>query len=347
MSLFQLPDFDNHEHVSYFTDDATGLKAIIAIHNTNLGPSLGGCRFWYYGSEEEALVDALRLSRGMTYKSALARLPLGGGKAVILGDKHLGKTPELLAAFARCVDQLGGLYITAEDVGTSPDDMAIIHQHTAHVVGLSNMPGGSGDPSVFTAYGVLVGLRACLAHLFNTQDFSSMHVALQGLGHVGMLIARDLHAQGARLTVTDVNPVVLTQAQDLFGATIVAPEEIYSVSCDVFSPCALGGVLNDYTIKQLNCKVVAGSANNQLGDGTHGYMLKDRGILYAPDYLINAGGIINVTYEGPHYDQQVVFKHVDGIYDTMTEILQYAECQNIPTNVASDHIAEQRFCKKL
>ena len=238
---------------------------------------------------------------------------------------------------------MGGRYITAEDVGTSPDDMAIIRTQTRHVVGLCDTPGGSGDPSIFTAYGTYVGMTACTQNVFKTKNLSGLHVAIQGLGHVGFLLAKLLHEKGAILTVTDINQEALAHAREHFKATVVSPEDIYNVKCDIFSPCALGGILNDHTINHLKCSIIAGSANNQLFEDHHGDLLKEKGILYAPDYLINAGGIINVTFEGPGYDETIVTRHVDGIYDTMEEILNYAESQDISTHRASDHIAEQRF----
>jgi leucine dehydrogenase len=345
MTIFTAADFDGHELVTFCSDEATGLKAIIAIHNTNRGPSLGGCRFWSYSSEQEALKDVLRLSRGMTYKSALANLNLGGGKSVIIGDAKKDKTPEKMRAFGRFIERLNGIYITAEDVNTTPEDMDTIRLETRHVVGLPGA-GGSGDPSIFTAYGVYKGIQACVKSKFNTDSLSGLHVALQGLGHVGMELARLLHQDGVKLTVTDLNPTSIQYAVEHFNATPLPSEAILSTACDILAPCALGGVINDTIIDQLQCQILAGAANNQLAEARHGAILHQKGILYAPDYLINAGGLINVTYEGPNYDRNVVLKHVEGIYDTMMEIVDMAQDQNIPTNVASDQIAEQRFKKK-
>jgi leucine dehydrogenase len=345
MSIFSAPDFDNHELVTFCCDDESGLKAIIAIHNTNRGPALGGCRYWNYKNEQEAITDVLRLSRGMTYKSALANLPLGGGKSVIIGDARQDKTPEKMRAFGRFIEKLKGIYITAEDVNTTPEDMAIINQETKHVVGLVGQ-GGSGDPSVITAYGVYIGLKSCVNYKFNAADLSGIHVAIQGLGHVGMELARLLHQEGVKLTVADINNTSVQYAVDHFGATAVSPESILSTSCDILAPCALGGVINDQSIDQLKCQIIAGAANNQLAEARHGAVLHQRHILYAPDYLINAGGLINVTHEGPHYDRAQVMKYVEGIGQTMTEILKMAEEKNIPTNIASDQVAEQRFQKQ-
>jgi leucine dehydrogenase len=344
MAIFTAADFDNHELVTFCCDEETGLRAIIAIHNTNRGPALGGCRYWSYQSEQEAITDVLRLSRGMTYKSALANLNLGGGKSVIIGDAAKDKTPEKMKAFGRFIERLNGLYITAEDVNTTPEDMRMIHQGTSHVVGLPGN-GGSGDPSIITAYGVYMGIKACVKYKFKVNSLAGLHIALQGLGHVGMELARLLHADGVKLTVADLNSESVQYAVDHFSATAVSVHDILKTPCDIFSPCALGGVINDGTIDQLNCKIIAGAANNQLAEARHGHILHQKGLLYAPDYLINAGGLINVTYEGPNYNRHVVLKHVDGIYNTMMEILHMAEEQDIPTNIACDQIAEQRFQK--
>jgi leucine dehydrogenase len=342
MSLFQTPDFDQHELVAYCIEKEFGLKAIIAIHNTRRGPALGGCRIWHYRDEDEATRDALRLSRGMTYKAALANLNLGGGKAVILADSQTLKTPELLQAFGRFVERFNGQYITAEDVGTSPEDMSEIRKTTQHVVGLKSN-GGSGDPAVMTAYGVYQGMKGSAFFKYGTDSLKGLTIAIQGLGHVGMLLVEKLHQEGAFLIVTDIDQNTVKKVVDKFGAIAVNPEDIFQVDCDIFSPCALGGILNDETIPQFRCQIIAGSANNQLLTPQHGDRLKERGILYAPDYLINAGGLINVTYEGPNYDRQKAITHVEGIRDTLLEILTIAKEHGISTNTASDQIAENRF----
>jgi leucine dehydrogenase len=342
MGLIDNTSFNNHELVSFTADAETGLKAIIAIHNTNRGPALGGCRFWNYSSEEEAITDALRLSRGMTYKSALANLPLGGGKAVIIGDPSKIKTPALMQAFGRFVEKLNGLYITAEDVGTSPADMAIIQGETKHVVGLENPNGGSGDPSIITAYGVYLGIKAACEKKLK-KDLKGVKVAVQGLGHVGSYVVEHLVNDGALVTVTDINPHNVTRVVEKYQVKAVSPTEILYQECDILSPCALGGIVNDTTIDKLKCKIIAGAANNQLAEARHGDELMKRGILYAPDYLINAGGIINVTFEGPNYDKTKVMKLVEGIYETLMEVLAYAEQNKISSNRASDAIAESRF----
>ncbi|WP_010299958.1 Glu/Leu/Phe/Val family dehydrogenase [Candidatus Odyssella thessalonicensis] len=343
MALLSNTSFDNHELVSFCADAETGLRAIIAIHNTNRGPALGGCRFWNYASEEDAIRDALRLSRGMTYKAALANLQLGGGKAVIIGDSSKIKTPELMRAFGRFVEKMGGIYITAEDVGTSPADMENIRLETRHVVGLENSDGGSGDPSIITAYGVYVGIKAAVARKLKTDSLRGVKVAVQGLGHVGSYVVERLVKDEAVVTVADINSENVKNAVDKYKVTSVAAEEILYQECDVLSPCALGGIINDTSIDKLKCKIIAGAANNQLSEARHGDELKKRAILYAPDYVINAGGLINVTFEGPNYNKDKVIKLVDGIYDTLNEILSYAEDKNISTNRASDLIAESRF----
>lgn len=343
MGLFNNKSFDNHKLISFCSDPQTGLKAIIAIHNTNRGPALGGCRFWNYSSEEEALEDALRLSRGMTYKSALANLNLGGGKAVIIGDPQKIKTPELMRAFGSFVEKLNGLYITAEDVGTSPADMENIHQKTNHVVGLENNNGGSGDPSILTAYGVYLGIKAAAFKHLNAKTLSGTKVALQGLGHVGTYVLERLVNDGADVTVADINQDRVSEIISKYKVKSSSTDGILFQDCDILSPCALGGVINDETLGKLKCKIIAGAANNQLAEPRHGDELAKRGILYAPDYLINAGGLINVTFEGPNYDKAKVMTLVEGIYDTLLEILSYAEKNNISSNRASDAIAESRF----
>jgi leucine dehydrogenase len=300
---------------------------------------------WDYASEEEALRDVLRLSRGMTYKAAMANLPLGGGKAVIFGDSKTQKTPELLKAFARHVDRLQGLYITAEDVGMNVKDMDIIRSITSHVVGLDGgtVAGGSGDPSRMTAYGVFHGIRSTVKHRFHKESLEGLTVAVQGLGSVGYSLCKHLKNAGANLIVSDIYPQAVERVVREFNAIAVLPEDIFMAEADIFVPCALGGILNDITIPQLKVKAVAGATNNQLGERRHGQMLADLGILYAPDYIINAGGLINVTYEGENYDQEKVLKHVAGIYDTLLEVYAGAQRDGLTTNVAADQIAETRF----
>lgn len=347
MSVFSHSAFADHEQVSFFHCKETGLKAIIAVHNTNLGPALGGCRMWAYESDEQALRDVLRLAKGMTYKAAITGLPLGGGKSVIIGDSRTGKTPEMMQAMGRAVETFGGHYIIAEDVGTTVPDMDAIHSQTEHVVGISQ--NGSGDPSPTTALGVFTGLKAAVRHGLKRDDLKGIKVAVQGLGNVGYNLCKLLAAEGAVLFVTDMQQDKVDRAVAEFGATAVAMPDIYQQDVDVFAPCALGAVLNDTTIKSLKAKVVAGAANNQLAEPRHGEMLRSMNILYAPDYLINAGGLINVYYEhrarvsGKPYDRAEVEAHVAKIADTASSIFKLADEQGIATSAAADRIAEERF----
>ena len=340
MAVFSSPHFDDHENVTFCSDGPSGLKAIVAIHNTARGPSLGGCRMWNYETEELALTDVLRLSRGMTYKSALADLPYGGGKSVILGDPSKDKTDLLLAAMGRFIDALGGRYIVAEDVGTTPQDISVIGTMTQHVAGLE---GGSGDPSPATAWGVFVGMRSAIRERLDRENFDGLRVAVQGLGNVGFELCRLLHEAGAHLWVSDIVESAVQRAVSQFAAKRVTPEAIYALDVDVFAPCALGAILNDQTIADLKAQVIAGSANNQLAEERHGDALMRAGKLYAPDYLINAGGVINISYEGPDYDRERALAHVSRIEDTMSAVFHRAKTENMPTNVAADCIAEERF----
>ncbi len=344
MSVFSNPSYDGHERVLFGCDAETGLKAIIAIHNTALGPAVGGCRMWPYENDAAALDDALRLARGMTYKSALAGLPFGGGKAVIIGDSRTQKTPDLMRAMGRLVDDLGGRYIVAEDVGTTVADMDIIATMTEHVTGTSN---AGGNPSPYTAYGVFQGIRAAVEYkLRRNADLDGIDVAIQGLGQVGYDLARRLHGAGARLHVADINTEALERAADEFGATIVDTHDIHAIDVDVFAPCALGGAINDQTIRDINATIVAGSANNQLSERYHGAELADRGILYAPDYVINAGGVIELAYSpdfGREHDEDAIRAHIDGLYDTLMEIFERAEKLSAATNEIANKMAEERF----
>jgi len=341
MAIFDHPEFDDHEQVVFCHDRESGLKALIAIHNTARGPALGGCRMWPYGSEAEAVTDALRLSRGMTYKSALAELPYGGGKSVIMGDPKTDKTDALFLAMGRFVESLGGRYIVAEDVGIAVEDVETMAKATAHTAG--TRAAGAGDPSPATAYGVFMGLRAAVAHRLGREDLRGLRVAVQGLGHVGMGLCRLLSEAGAVLTVTDLDPARLARAHDDFGAKAVAPTAIIDAETDVFAPCALGAVLNDETIARLKAQVIAGSANNQLAAPRHGTALAKRNILYAPDYVINAGGVIDISHEGPSYDEAAAFAHVARIHDTLREIFNRAEAAGIATSEAADRLAEERL----
>lgn len=342
MSVFSAPSFDNHQQVTFHTDPETGLRAIIAVHNTNRGPAVGGCRMWAYENDHAALEDALRLSRGMTYKSALAGLPFGGGKSVIIGDAKTQKSDDLLRAMGRFVDSLGGMYVIAEDVGTTVQDMDIIAETTKHVACTSE---GSGNPSPYTAMGVYHGIRAAVAHRLRANaGVEGVKVAIQGLGQVGYDLARHLHNDGAILRVADINQESVTRAADEFGATPVATDEIYGADADVFAPCAMGAIINDRTIPQLRAQVVAGSANNQLAEDRHGDELRRRGVLYAPDYVINAGGVIEIAYD-TKTDATVIEDHVARIYDTLADLFQRADAGNQPTSVVADEMAEAAFMR--
>ncbi len=341
MPIFNHPEFDAHEEVAFCFDEASRLKAVIAIHSTARGPAVGGCRMWPYADEAEALTDALRLARGMTYKSALAELPYGGGKAVIIADPHTDKTEALFLAMGRFVDSLGGRYITAEDVGVSVEDVEIMERVTKHVAG--TCAGGAGDPSPSTAYGVLMGIKAAVAHKLGRNSLDGVRVAIQGLGHVGYHLCRFLAEAGAKLTVTDIDRAAVERAEQEFHARVVKPDDIYGVAGEVFSPCAMGAVINDRTIAQLKTPIVAGSANNQLAEARHGNELARHGILYAPDYVINAGGIINISHEGAAYDKTAAINHVARIHDILREIFSRADANGVSTSEAADDIAEERI----
>lgn len=334
----------NHEQVVVCSDPATGLRAIIAIHNTTLGPALGGTRMWMYNSEQEAMRDVLRLSRGMTYKSAMAGLNLGGGKAVIIGNPHTDKTEALFRAFGRFVDGLGGRYITAEDVGMEVKNMEWIYAETKYVTGIPETLGGSGDPSPVTAYGVYMGVKASAQKAYGSDSLEGKKIALQGAGHVASHFARYAAKEGAKLFISDIYSEKAQQLAAEVGGTVVEPDEIYGLDVDIFTPCALGGVVNDNTINEFKCAIIAGAANNILDDEeVHGLMLKDRGIIYAPDYVINAGGIINISSELEGYNRDRALKQTEEIYNTTLQVLEYAEAHNIPTFKASNLLAEERI----
>ena len=336
----------NHEQVSHFYDPHTGMKCIVGIHNTILGPALGGCRIWNYATEEEALIDVLRLSRGMTYKAAIAGLNLGGGKAVIIADSETEKNELYFRSFGKFVEGLGGRYITAEDVGTTVRDMEWVRMETDYVVGISRALGGSGDPSVVTAYGVYIGLKACIKEKFNKDNPDGLKIAIQGLGHVGTYLVEYLTKHDVDITVTDINEDRIKDVVSKFGVKHVAPDQIYDLDVDIFCPCALGAILNSNTIPKLKCKIIGGGANNQLENAKiHGAMVKDRNILYAPDYAINAGGLINVANELEGYNRQRAFDQAEGIYETLMEIFRRSNNDNIQTNKASDLQAEDRIKK--
>jgi leucine dehydrogenase len=337
--VFNEPNFDHHEQVVFVSEPKSGLKAIIAVHNTHLGPAMGGCRMWNYASELDAITDVLRLSRGMTYKNAVAGLPIGGGKSVIIGNPKTDKTPALFEALGEALERLGGRYVTAEDVGTNTDDMAHVAKKTRFVAGL----GESGDPSPFTALGCFVGAQAAVKHHLKRDSMDGLVVALQGLGNVGFDYARRLHEAGAKLVVADIDAARLHRAREQFGAEIVAPDAIYDVEADIYAPCALGATLNPDTLSRLKVKIVAGGANNQLATADIGEKLRQSGILYTPDFIINGGGIIKVCYEYLNKPEGDVEAHVRQIGDTLHEVFQRADREGRPTSVVADEVAESRF----
>lgn len=350
MSVFSHPEYDQHEQVAFHHDAATGLKAIIAVHSTRLGCGLGGCRMWPYASDAEALNDVLRLSRGMTYKAALAGLPQGGGKSVILGDSRKDKTPELMRAMGRFVEQFGGKYVVAEDSGTSVADIHHMAEETRHVGGLADAAsvaaGRTGDPSPATAYGTFVGLQAAVKHRLGRDELRGLKVAIQGVGNVGYRLAQYLHEAGAELWVTDLHYPSVERAVQTLGAKAVSMEQIFALDVDVFAPCALGAILNDITLPSIKAKVIAGAANNQLAaPARHGEALRQRGILYAPDYAINAGGIIEIYHETHGYEEAKARAHLDGIGSVLTQIFERAAAEARPTHEVADRLAEEIFRK--
>ncbi|HPF10610.1 MAG TPA: Glu/Leu/Phe/Val dehydrogenase dimerization domain-containing protein [Flavobacteriaceae bacterium] len=342
--VFGQASFDNHEQIVFCNDKDTGLRAIIGIHNTVLGPALGGTRMWQYASEWDALNDVLRLSRGMTYKSAITGLNLGGGKAVILGDAKTQKTPELMLRFAHFVHSLGGKYITAEDVGMETADMDLVRSITPYVTGISESNGGAGNPSPITAYGVFMGMKAAAKYSFGSDVLEDKVVYVQGIGNVGEALVEHLTNEGAKVYIDDINRERLEWVRDKYHATIYEGPNMYSEAMDIYAPCALGATINDTTIGQLKAKVIAGAANNQLADEKkHGKLLLERGIVYAPDFLINAGGIINVYAELENYGKKEIIRKTENIYNTTLEILAKAEAQHITTHQAAFEIAQARI----
>lgn len=348
MTVFSHPEFDNHEHLSFCCDPETGLRAIIAVHNTSRGPALGGCRMFPYASDEEALRDVLRLSRGMTYKSALANLDLGGGKSVIIGDPRKHKSEALLEAMGRFLDRLGGLYIAAEDSGTSVSDLKVMGRHTTNVAGIADRIGfdgkpSNGDPSPATAYGTFVGLQAAVKHKLGRSDLEGLKVAVQGIGNVGYRLAQHLKDAGAQLWVYDIHQDQMDRAVDELGATPASAEDILFLPVDVVAPCAMGAVFNDHSIERLQATIIAGAANNQLAQAGHDNALWQRGILYAPDFVINAGGIIDVCYEHQGLDPAAVRQHVETIGQTLEEIFTRSASDGLPTGLIANQLAEERF----
>ncbi len=341
MKLFDTIAGMGHEQLVLCQDTATGYRGIIAIHSTTLGPALGGTRFWSYASDEDAIVDALRLARGMTYKNAVAGLNLGGGKSVIIGDNKMANREMLFRAHGRFVESLGGRYITAEDVGTSTADMDFVHMETDYVTGLA---GRSGDPSPVTAHGVFRSIQAAAKEKWGADDLGGKTVAVQGCGHVGYYVSKELHEARAKLIVTDIDPERVKRVVSEFGARAVGLDEIYAARADIFAPCALGAVINDKTIPQLKVEIVAGAANNQLlEEEKHGTALEKKGILYAPDYVANAGGVINVYSELAGWTPERAFRKADEIYDTVLRVFHIAKHDKVPTYEAADRLAEMRI----
>lgn len=333
-----------HEEVIFISEPEVGLKAIIAIHDSTLGPALGGTRMWPYASEEEAIEDVLRLSRGMTYKAAVSGLNLGGGKAVIIGDPKSDKSEGLFRAYGRFIESLNGRYITAEDVNVTVEDIEHIYTETNYVCGVDKAHGGSGNPAPYTALGVFRGMEACVTKVYGTRSLQGKTVAIQGVGAVGYELAKLVHAHGGSIVYTDINEKNIERMKGEFAsAQFVGSDEIFDVDCDIYAPCALGASVNDDTIGRLKCKIVCGAANNQLAEDRHGQELKDRGILYAPDYLINAGGLMNVSIEFEGWSDHKSRRMIDTIYNTTLEIFKISDEQNIPVNQASDVLAEKRI----
>ncbi|WP_299072582.1 Glu/Leu/Phe/Val dehydrogenase dimerization domain-containing protein [uncultured Paraglaciecola sp.] len=347
MSVFEHSEFDGHEHVAFYQDASSGLKAIIAVHNSNLGNALGGCRMWPYATDEEALRDVLRLSKGMTYKAAMAGLNQGGGKAVIIGNPRTEKTPEKMVAMGNFIDSLSGKYISAEDSGLTVDDLKLMGNQTRHVSGIQakyhiNSEPADGNPAPSTAYGVYVGLKTTVAKAMNS-DLNGVKVAIQGLGHVGLRLAKHLHSQGACLYVTDIHTENIEKAVNEYSAIAVSPEDIFDLDVDVFAPCAMGAILDEKNIARLKVKAIAGAANNQLAKEEFGQLLADKGILYAPDYVINAGGIIDIYHQSISSSDSQMREHIEKISDTLLEIYSRAQSQGIATNIVANQIAEERF----
>ncbi len=342
MELFSYMEKYDYEQVVFCHDKASGLRAVIAIHDTTLGPALGGCRMWTYAKEEDAVTDALRLARGMTYKNAAAGLNMGGAKTVVMGDPKRDKSEALFRALGRFIESLNGRYVTAEDVGTNVKDMEYIRMETEHVAGLGE---GSGDPSPFTALGVFQGIKAACKEIYGSDDLRGKKVAIQGVGNVGYNLAKLLKNAGAQLVITDISEDNIKRAVNELGAKTVKPDEIFGTDCDIFAPCALGAIINDDTIDKLKCRIVSGSANNQLKEDRHGDMLQKKGILYVPDYIINAGGVINVAaeYEPGGYRKEKATAKVESLYNAVTQVIEISKKENIPTYKAADRLAENRI----
>ncbi|MFT6845896.1 MAG: leucine dehydrogenase [Flavobacteriales bacterium] len=341
--ISQMSMFD-HEEVVFCQDKATGLKAIIAVHNTVLGPALGGTRMWMYNNEMEALNDVLRLSRGMSYKSALAGLNLGGGKAVIIGDSRKDKSEAMFRRFGRFVNSLGGKYITAEDVGISTADISYVAMETKHVAGLPESMGGGGDPSPVTAYGVYMGMKAAAKEQYGTDSLTGKKIMVQGVGHVGEYLVKLLSEEGANVMISDIHEDVLKRVSTTYNATVVPLDKVYETEMDIYAPCALGATINDDTLSKLKCSIIAGAANNQLANEVeHGRKVMEHGIIYAPDFLINAGGIINCYSEVIGYNRDAAMLQTENIYQTTLDIIKKSKQENIPTYLAANQMAEARI----
>lgn len=346
MIEFDRLEENGHEQIVFCSNKAAGLKAIIAIHNTTLGPAIGGTRMWNYSNVEEAVEDVIRLSRGMTYKTSIAGLNLGGGNAVIIGDSKTEKNELLFRTFGKFVNGLAGRYITAEDVGTTVKDMEYVKMETDYVTGISKALGGSGDPAPVTAYGVYVGMKACAKAKWGSDSLENRKIVVQGAGQVARYLCEHLYNEGAKLYVGELIDEKISLLLDSVKAEVVDHKDIYTIDADIFSPCALGAVLNDETIPKMKYQIIAGSANNQLkNETTHGAMLMEKGILYAPDYVINAGGLMNVANELEGYRQDRALKHADGIYEILTNVIEISKKENIPTHLASNKMAEERLRK--
>jgi leucine dehydrogenase len=342
MELFRAMVEDEYEEIVFCQDKQTRLKAIIAIHDTTLGPALGGARMWNYASEDAALEDAMRLAKGMTYKHAVSSLNFGGGKSVLIGDPNKDKNEGMLRAFGRYIQDLNGRYITAEDVGTTVEDMDVIQGETKYVTGKSG-PGSSGNPSPATAFGVYHGMKAAAKEALGSDSLAGKTVAVQGVGNVALHLCKYLHEEGAQLIVTDINKEAVSKAVEQFGAKAVEPDDIYGVRCDIFAPCAMGAVINDETIVRMQAKIIAGSANNQLKEARHGELIHELGIVYAPDYVINAGGVINIAEEWNGYDRERAFAKVMEINRTVSLVFEISKQEGIPSYLAADRLAEERI----
>ena len=341
MNIFEFMGTHGHEQIVLCSEPSVGYKGIIAIHNTTLGPALGGTRFWNYATEDEAIIDALRLAKGMTYKAAVTGLNLGGGKSVIIGDPKTKVGREMIfRAHGRFVDSLKGRYITAEDVGTSVEDMDFVQMETKFVAGLQ---GGSGDPSPITAHGTYMGIKAAAKAKYGDDSVKDLTIAVQGVGHVGYYLCQYLAEEGARLVVTDIDEDRVRQVVKEFGAKTVAPNDIYSVDAPVFAPCALGAIVNDKTLPNMKFEIIAGAANNQLAEERHGDELEKRGVLYAPDYVINAGGLINVYGEINGWSADRAKRKAGEIYDTLLQLFELSKKEGLPTYKAADRLAERRI----